>query len=222
MNDVLRTSELFDLSHTIAAPLLQRFEFPWQCLTELSVFLVALGRTLDPERFDHPAEDIWIAKSAKVAPTAFIGAPCIVDEEAEVRHCAYIRGSALIGKGAVVGNSTEVKNAILFDRVQIPHFNYCGDSILGYRAHMAAGVITSNVKADKTNVTIRFGSERIETGLRKLGAILGDEVELGCNTVCNPGTVVGRGTRVYPLTRIRGYVPANSILKGEGVLVAKK
>ena len=220
--EIFAAAELFDLSHTLAAPLLEKYEYPWQCLPGLSAFITELGGTLDPERFDHPSEGVWIAKSATVAPTAFIGAPCIVDEEAEIRHCAYIRGSALIGKGAVVGNSTEVKNAILFDGVQIPHFNYCGDSILGYRAHMAAGVITSNVKADKTNVTIRFGRERIETGLRKLGAILGDGVELGCNTVCNPGTVIGRGTRVYPLTRVRGYVPANSILKGEGILIAKK
>jgi NDP-sugar pyrophosphorylase family protein len=177
---------------------------------------------LDPAQFDMPQQNVWIAKSAKVAPTACINPPCIIDENAEIRHCAFIRGSAIVGKGAVVGNSTEVKNAILFDGVQIPHFNYCGDSILGYKAHMAAGVITSNVKSDKTNVSIRTDEGRIETGLRKLGALVGDFVEIGCNTVLNPGTVIGRNTTVYPLSRVRGFIPGGHIYKSETEIVLKK
>lgn len=210
---------LFDLSHTIAAPLLTRFSYPWEALGELSSFIETLGASLDPARFDHPAPGVWIARSASVAASALILPPCIIDEEAEIRHCAYLRGSVIVGRGAVVGNSCEVKNAILFDFVQAPHFNYCGDSILGYRAHMAAGVITSNVKGDKTPVVIRGGGEAIETGRKKVGAMLGDFAEIGCNSVLNPGTVIGRGTRVYPLSSVRGVIGAGLIYKNAGEVV---
>ena len=214
--------ELFDLSHSISAPLFGENTEPYRVLSGLADKIIELGKALDPVLFDMPQENVWIAKSAKVAPTACIMPPCIIDENAEIRHCAFIRGSAIVGKGAVVGNSTEVKNAILFDGVQIPHFNYCGDSILGYKAHMAAGVITSNVKSDKTNVSIRTDEGRIETGLRKLGALVGDYVEIGCNTVLNPGTVIGRNTTVYPLSRVRGFIPAGHIYKSETEIVLKQ
>ena len=220
--EIIRTEELFDLSRSIAAPFFAACEEPYRVLSGLADKIIELGKTLDPELFASPQENVWISKSAKVAPSACIMPPCIIDEGAEIRHCAFIRGSAIVGKGAVVGNSTEVKNAILFDGVQIPHFNYCGDSILGYKAHMAAGVITSNVKSDKTNVSIRTGEGRIETGLRKLGALVGDFVEIGCNTVLNPGTVVGSHTNIYPLSCVRGYVPANSIYKARNSVVPKK
>ncbi len=220
--ETICTQQLFDLSHTIAASLFCGDVAPYSVLSGLSDKIVELGQSLDPALFDMPQENVWIAKSAKVAPTACIMPPCIIDEDAEIRHCAFIRGSAIVGKGAVVGNSTEVKNAILFDGVQIPHFNYCGDSILGYKAHMAAGVITSNVKSDKTNVSIRTDGGRIETGLRKLGALVGDFVEIGCNTVLNPGTVIGRNTTVYPLSRVRGFIPAGHIYKSETEIVLKK
>ncbi len=218
----LTCTSLFDLSHTIAAPHLREFRYPWEALDTLKDFIRTLGATLDPERFEKRGEDVWIAKSATVAPTAHIGGPCIVDEEAEIRHCAFIRGSAIIGKHAVVGNSTEIKNAILFDCVQAPHFNYCGDSILGYKAHIAAGVITSNVKGDKSNVVIRYRNQRIETGRRKLGAMLGDYAEVGCNTVFNPGTIVGRNTNIYPLSRVRGVVEPDSIFKSDQQIVRKQ
>lgn len=214
--------ELFDLSHSISAPLFGENTELYRVLSGLADKIIELGKALDPALFDMPQENVWIAKSAKVAPTACIMPPCIIDENAEIRHCAFIRGSAIVGKGAVVGNSTEVKNAILFDGVQIPHFNYCGDSILGYKAHMAAGVITSNVKSDKTNVSIRTDGGRIETGLRKLGALVGDFVEIGCNTVLNPGTVIGRNTTVYPLSRVRGFIPAGHIYKSETEIVLKQ
>lgn len=220
--ETICTQQLFDLNHTIAAPLFGEEAAPYSVLSGLSDKIVEIGQSLNPALFDMPQENVWIAKSAKVAPTACIMPPCIIDENAEIRHCAFIRGSAIVGKGAVVGNSTEVKNAILFDGVQIPHFNYCGDSILGYKAHMAAGVITSNVKSDKTNVSIRTDEGRIETGLRKLGALVGDFVEIGCNTVLNPGTVIGRNTTVYPLSRVRGFIPAGHIYKSETEIVLKK
>lgn len=219
--DNLKCSALFDTAHSIAAPLIDRFEYPWEVLPNIASFIVSLGKTLDPEKFYSPSENVWIAKSASVAPTAYIGSPCIIDENAEIRHCAFIRGSAIIGKNSVVGNSTEVKNAILFDNVQIPHFNYCGDSILGYRSHMAAGVITSNVKSDKTNVVIRCGEEQIATGLKKMGTMLGDYVEVGCNTVFNPGSIVGKNTNIYPLSRVRGTIPSDSIFKSESCIVKK-
>ena len=199
-----QAASLWDLSRSRAGAWLERYEYPWEALADLGEYLVELGRTLDPARFEEISENIWVARTARVAPSAYIAAPCIVDEDATVGHCAYIRGKALIGRGAAAGNSTEIKNAILFEGVQLPHFNYCGDSILGCRAHMAAGAVTSNLKSDKTNVVIRFGETRVETGLRKLGALLGDGVEVGCNAVLNPGTVIGRGARIYPLSSVRG------------------
>ena len=213
--------DLYDLSHTLAAPLLERYQYPWEALPEIGGFLKALGPTLPEEDYDHPAEFVWIARTARVAPTASITGPCIIGPEAEVRHCAFIRGNALVGAGAVVGNSTELKNVILFDKVQVPHYNYVGDSILGYRAHMGAGSITSNVKSDKKLVVVKNGPERIETGLKKVGAMLGDNVEIGCGSVLNPGTVVGRNSHVYPLSSVRGVVPANSIYKKQGEVAEK-
>ena len=208
--------------HSIASPLLARFEYPWEALASLSEFIVELGKTLSPEEYELRGENVWVSKSATVAPSAFIGGPCIVCDGAEVRHCAFIRGSAIVGAGAVVGNSTELKNSILFDGVQVPHYNYVGDSILGYKAHMGAGSITSNVKSDKTLVTVDCEGERVETGRKKFGAMLGDFVEVGCNSVLNPGTVVGRNTNIYPLSPVRGYVPANSIYKSRGSIVLKR
>ncbi len=213
--------DLYDLTHTQAAPLLEEVEYPWQALAGISGFILSLGNTLSAEEYDHPSEDVWIAKSAKVAPTANITGPCIIGPETEVRHCAFIRGKALIGAGCVVGNSTELKNVILFDQAKVPHYNYVGDSILGFQAHMGAGSITSNVKSDKTLVVIRDGEERFPTGLKKVGAMLGDRAEIGCNTVLNPGTVIGRDSSVYPTSCVRGTVPANSIFKDQAHIVSK-
>lgn len=213
--------DLYDLTHTQAAPLLEEVEYPWQALAGISGFILSLGSTLSAEEYDHPSEDVWIARSAKVAPTASITGPCIIGPETEVRHCAFIRGKALIGAGCVVGNSTELKNVILFDQAKVPHYNYVGDSILGFQAHMGAGSITSNVKSDKTLVVIRDGGERFPTGLKKVGAMLGDRAEIGCNTVLNPGTVIGRDSSVYPTSCVRGTVPANSIFKDQGHIVSK-
>ena len=198
------------------------FVYPWEALSGIGEMICEMGNNLLLEEFDHPRENVWIAKSAKVAPTAWIDGPCIIDQNAEIRHCAFIRGSALIGKGAVVGNSAELKNCILFDGVQVPHYNYVGDSILGYRAHMGAGAITSNVKSDKSLVTIRNGRERAETGLKKCGAILGDYVEIGCNSVLNPGTVIGKQSQVYPLSSVRGVIPARHIYKSAQDIVQKR
>lgn len=217
MKENMRITALYGSPYrTIAADYLENFTYPWEALSGIRDFLFALGASLPTDRFDHPADGVWIAKSAKVFPSAYIGSPCIIDEEAEVRHCAFIRGSALVGKNCVVGNSTELKNVILFDNVQVPHFNYVGDSILGYRSHMGAGSITSNVKSDKTLVTVRCGDDRIATGRKKLGAMLGDRAEIGCGSVLNPGAVVGRGSSVYPLSAVRGTVPAGSIYKAQG------
>ena len=213
--------DLYDLIHTQAAPLLEEVEYPWQALAGISGFILSLGSTLSAEEYDHPSEDVWIARSAKVAPTASITGPCIVGPETEVRHCAFIRGKALIGAGCVVGNSTELKNVILFDQAKVPHYNYVGDSILGFQAHMGAGSITSNVKSDKTLVVIRDGEKRFPTGLKKVGAMLGDRAEIGCNTVLNPGTVIGRDSSVYPTSCVRGTVPANSIFKDQAHIVPK-
>ena len=213
--------DLYDLTHTQAAPLLEEVEYPWQALAGISGFILSLGSTLSAEEYDRPSEDVWIAKSAKVAPTANITGPCIIGPETEVRHCAFIRGKALIGAGCVVGNSTELKNVILFDQAKVPHYNYVGDSILGFQAHMGAGSITSNVKSDKTLVVIRDGEERFPTGLKKVGAMLGDRAEIGCNTVLNPGTVIGRDSSVYPTSCVRGTVPANSIFKDQAHIVSK-
>ena len=215
-------SDLYDLSHTLAAPLLKRFRYPWEALPEIGGFLRALGPTLPEADYDHPSDLVWIAKSAKVAPTASITGPCIIGPEAEIRHCAFIRGNALVGAGAVVGNSTELKNVILFDKVQVPHYNYVGDSILGFRAHMGAGSITSNVKSDKTLVVVKNGDERIETGLKKFGAMVGDCVEIGCGSILNPGTVIGRNSSVYPLSSVRGVIAANSIYKKQGEVAGKQ
>ena len=213
--------ELLDLSHTIAAPLFAGKTYPWEVLDGIKDFILQLGPTLDPAEFDHPAEGVWVAKDAKVYPTAWLGSPCIIDHEAEVRHCAFIRGSAIVGKGAVVGNSVELKNVVLFDKVQTPHYNYVGDSVLGYKSHMGAGSITSNVKSDKSLVVVKEPGEPHETGRKKFGAILGDNVEVGCNSVLNPGTVIGRRTNIYPTSCVRGVVPADSIYKDKDHIVIK-
>ena len=217
-----KTRELYIAKHSIAYAYVSSFEYPWEALSGIGEEIVRIGRALSTERFDLVGECIWIAKSASVASSASIVGPCIIDENAEVRHCAFIRGNAIVGKGSVVGNSTELKNCILFDSVQVPHYNYVGDSILGYKVHMGAGGITSNVKSDKTSVIIKNGKERIETGLKKCGAFLGDLVEVGCGTVLNPGSVVGRESNIYPLSSVRGVVPANSIYKKQGEVVEKQ
>lgn len=214
--------ELLDLDKTIAAKLFEGKTYPWEALDDIKSFILELGETLSADEYDHPEEGVWIAKDAKIFPSAYIGAPCIIDHGAEVRHCAFIRGSAIVGKNAVVGNSTELKNVVLFDNVQVPHYNYVGDSILGYKAHMGAGSITSNVKSDKTLVTVHIPDAPIETGRKKFGAILGENVEVGCNSVLNPGTVVGRCSNIYPVSCVRGVVPANSIYKAKDNIVAKK
>jgi len=213
---------LLDLSNTIAADIFTGYTYPWEVLGKIKAFILELGPSLPVDEYDKIGEDIWIAKSAKIAPTASISGPAIICKDAEIRHCAYIRGSAIVGEGAVVGNSTELKNVILFNKVQVPHYNYVGDSILGYKAHMGAGAITSNVKSDKTLVVVRAGNETIETGLKKFGAILGDFVEVGCNTILNPGTIVGRNSNIYPLSMVRGYVPEASIYKKAGEIVKKR
>mgnify|MGYP005847435973 FL=1 len=214
--------ELLDLDKTIAAKLFEGKTYPWEALDGIKSFILELGATLSADEYDHPEDGVWIAKDAKIFPSAYIGAPCIIDHGAEVRHCAFIRGNAIVGKNAVVGNSTELKNVVLFDNVQVPHYNYVGDSILGYKAHMGAGSITSNVKSDKTLVTVHIPDAPIETGRKKFGAILGDNVEVGCNSVLNPGTVVGRCSNIYPVSCVRGVVPANSIYKAKDNIVAKK
>lgn len=220
--DGLKVGQLYDLNETIAASLLENVTYPWEVLTQIGTFIKYLGVALPAERFDHPEEFVWIAKSAIVAPTASITGPCIIDEDAEIRHCAFIRGNAIVGKGSVVGNSTELKNVILFNKVQVPHYNYVGDSILGFASHMGAGAITSNVKSDKKLVTIAYGEERIETRLKKLGAMIGDFVEVGCGSVLNPGTVIGKNSNIYPLSSVRGYVPEGSIYKKQGEVVQKQ
>ncbi len=218
----LTVKELFNLNETIAKDLLNSVTYPWEALPKISAFIVELGETLDEEKYEKRDKDIWIAKNATIAPTAYIHGPAIIGENAEVRHCAFIRGNAIVGEGAVVGNSTELKNVILFNKVQVPHYNYVGDAILGYKSHMGAGSITSNVKSDKTLVTIRTEENIVETGLKKFGAILGDEVEVGCGSVLNPGTVVGSHTNIYPLSMVRGYVPAKSIYKKQGEIAEKQ
>lgn len=218
----VKTAELYDLSHSLAAPLLSRFEYPWEALKEIKEYVLSLGKTLSPDEYDSPEEGVWIAKTATVAPTATINGPCIIGKKTEVRPGAYIRGSVIVGEGCVVGNSCELKNAILFDCVQVPHFNYIGDSILGYRSHTGAGAITSNVKSDKSLVSVVTDDGRIPTGLKKFGAMLGDFVEVGCNSVLNPGTVIGRNSNIYPLSSVRGTVPPNSIFKGKNDIVTKK
>lgn len=211
-----------DLSKSIAAELFGTAQYPWELLPKIGSFIKKLGPTLPEDVFEYRGNDVWVARSAHVAPTAFLNGPCIIDEEAEVRHCAFIRGNAIVGKHAVVGNSTELKNVILFDRVQVPHYNYVGDSILGYKAHMGAGSITSNVKSDKTLVVVKTDTEALSTGLKKFGAMVGDEVEVGCNSVLNPGTVIGPKSNVYPLSSVRGYVSERHIYKKRGDIVEKR
>lgn len=218
----LNTRDLLDLSHTRAAKWLEKTEYPWQILDLIEGLILEIGAGLDPAEFDQPQKDVWIAKDAEVFESAYIHGPCIIDHLAQVRHCAFIRGAALIGEGCVVGNSTELKNVILFDKVQVPHYNYVGDSVLGYKAHMGAGSITSNIKSDKSPVIIKNGAELIPTLRKKLGAILGDEVEVGCGSVLNPGSVVGRKASIYPLSSVRGTVPENSIYKKAGEVAERK
>ena len=216
-----KTSELYDLSHSLAGSYLSGFEYPWQALAGIKSLILTLGPALGCD-YTEVSPSVWVHNTAVVAPTAYLGAPCIIGPGTEVRHCAFIRGSALVGANCVVGNSVELKNVILFDNVQTPHYNYVGDSILGYKSHMGAGSLTSNVKSDKTLVVVKNGTEQIETGLKKFGAMLGDFVEVGCNSVLNPGTVIGSHTNIYPTSCVRGVVPANSIWKTGGVVVGKK
>ena len=217
----MKTTELLDLRHTLAADFLTAFTYPWEALAGIQNLILELGATLG-EEYTEVSPQVWVHNTAKIAPTAYLGAPCIIGENTEVRHGAFIRGSALVGDGCVVGNSVELKNVILFDGVQVPHYNYVGDSILGYKAHMGAGSITSNVKSDKSLVSIKNGEEILPTGRKKVGAILGDYVEVGCNSVLNPGTVIGRGSQIYPLSCLRGVIPENSIVKTGGIIVKKE
>ncbi len=212
---------LYNLEETIAAPLFDGAVYPWELLPKIGAYIIELGGSLPADKYEKRGENIWIAKSAKVAPTAYMNGPCIIDEDAEIRHCAFIRGNAIVGKGAVVGNSTELKNVILFNKVPVPHYNYVGDSILGFKSHMGAGSITSNVKSDKTLVVVKSSYGNIETGLKKMGAMLGDNVEVGCNSVLNPGTVIGRNSNIYPTSMVRGYVEADSIYKRQGEIAEK-
>lgn len=221
MKDQITIAELYDLKETIAAELFEDGEYPWEVLPKIHDFIIELGKRLPGELYEEKGENIWIAKSAKVAPTACLNGPLIIDEDAEIRHCAFVRGNAIVGKGAVVGNSTELKNVVLFNKVQVPHYNYVGDSILGYKSHMGAGSITSNVKSDKMLVTVKGSEVCIETGLKKMGAMLGDHVEIGCNSVLNPGTVIGRESNVYPTSMVRGVVPPHSIYKSKTEIVEK-
>ena len=215
-----KTTDLFDITHSMAGSYLSGFEYPWQALSGIKDLILSLGAALG-EDYIETAPQIWVHKTAKIAPTAFLGAPCIIGAGTDVRHCAFIRGSALVGENCVVGNSVELKNVILFDNVQVPHYNYVGDSILGYKSHMGAGSLTSNVKSDQTLVVVKNGDEQIPTGLKKFGAMLGDYVEVGCNSVLNPGTVIGRNSNIYPTSCVRGVVPENSIWKTGGVIVRK-
>lgn len=217
-----KIKNLYNLEETITKDLLEKFEYPWEALPEISQFILEIGPMLDKDIYEQKGENIWIAKSANVYPSAYIKGPAIIGENAEVRHCAFIRGNAIVGNNAVVGNSTELKNVILFNNVQVPHYNYVGDSILGYKSHMGAGSITSNVKSDKKLVIVKNGEEKIETGLKKFGAMIGDCVEVGCGSVLNPGSVIGKNTNIYPLSSVRGVVPENSIYKNQNEIVVKK
>lgn len=219
---MFKITDLYDLDHTLASDYLKKFTYPWEALKGLKDYILELGSKLDPNEYDKRDDGVWVHKTAKVFPTAYLGSPCIIGPNTEVRHCSFIRGSALVGADCVVGNSVELKNVILFDHVQTPHYNYVGDSILGYYSHMGAGSITSNVKSDKLNVIVRNGTEKIETGIKKFGAMLGDHVEVGCNAVCNPGTVIGRNSNIYPTSCVRGVVPADSIWKANGEVIHKE
>lgn len=216
-----KVKNLYNLDETIAKELLEEVTYPWEALPKIADFIVKLGNSLDAEKYEKIGEDVWIAKTAKVAPTAYINGPAIIGENAEVRHCAFIRGKAIVGEGAVVGNSTELKNVILFNKVQVPHYNYVGDSILGFKAHLGAGAITSNVKSDKKLVIVKNGKEQIETGIKKFGAMLGDNVEVGCGSVLNPGSVIGSNSNIYPLSSVRGVIAKNSIYKNKNEIVEK-
>ena len=218
----MKITELYDLTHTLASDYLKQFTYPWEALAGLSDFIIELGNSLDPAEYEKRGENIWVHKTAKVFDSAYLHGPVIVGKDAEVRHCAFIRGKAIVGEGAVVGNSTELKNAVLFNKVQVPHYNYVGDAVLGYKSHMGAGSICSNVKSDKKLVVVKDGDEKIETGLKKFGAMLGDHVEVGCGSVLNPGTVIGRNSNIYPLSPVRGCVPADSIYKNAKEIVKKK
>lgn len=218
----IKIKDMYSLDETIAKDLLEKFDYPWEVLPHIKEYIVELGNSLPSDIYEKRGDDIWIAKSANVFDSAYIGGPCIIDEEAEIRHCAFIRGSAIVGKRAVVGNSTELKNVILFNKVQVPHYNYVGDSILGFTSHMGAGSITSNVKSDKTLVVIKNGEELIETGIKKVGAMLADGVEVGCNSVLNPGTVICKDTNIYPTSCVRGVIPPHSIYKEKGVIASKR
>ncbi len=224
MNELISIAKLFDLSQTIAAPIFDGLTYPWEALPDISDFIIRLGKTLPADQYEQvkDAENVWIARSATVAPSACLKGPLIICHGAEIRHCAFIRGSAIVGEKAVVGNSTELKNCIIFNCAQVPHYNYIGDSILGYKAHLGAGAITSNLKSDRSLVTVTTREERIETDLKKFGAIIGDYAEVGCNSVLNPGTIIGRNSTVYPLSMVRGYVPPDSIYKTAGELVIKQ
>lgn len=217
----ITVASMYTLDETIAKDIFEGVTYPWEVLPKIKDFILELGSTLSEEEYDKVGDNVWIAKSAKVFPSAYINGPAIIGKNAEVRHCAFIRGNAIVGEGAVVGNSTELKNVILFNKVQVPHYNYVGDSVLGHKAHMGAGSITSNVKSDKNLVVLKTPEGNIETGLKKFGAMLGDEVEVGCGTVLNPGSVVGSHTNIYPLSSVRGYVPAGSIYKRQGEVVEK-
>ena len=221
MNEQITISALYDLNKTIAADIFKDCTYPWEVLAKIGDFIKELGKTLSEDEYEQRAEDVWVAKSATVYPTAYINGPCIIGKEAEERHCAFIRGKTIVGEGAVFGNSTELKNVILFNKVQVPHYNYVGDSILGYKAHMGAGSITSNVKSDKKLITIKAPDMPIDTGIKKIGAFLGDGVEVGCGSVLNPGTIVGRNSNIYPLSSVRGFVPAGSIYKNKTEIVEK-
>ena len=216
-----KIKNLYNLEETIASKIFEGAEYPWEVLSKIEKFIIELGSTLSLDEYDKVGENVWIAKSAKVAPTAYINGPAIIGKNAEVRHCAFIRGKAIVGEGAVVGNSTELKNVILFNKVQVPHYNYVGDSILGYKSHMGAGSITSNVKSDKKLVVVKNDNEKIETGLKKFGAMIGDDVEVGCGSILNPGTVIGKNSNIYPLSSVRKVVPANSIYKNQNEIVEK-
>ena len=218
----IKIENLFNLEETIAKDIFKGCEFPWEVLPKIKEYIIKLGNSLDKDKFEEVKPNVWVAKSAEIAETAYINAPCIIDEDATIRHCAFIRGNAIVGKGAVVGNSTELKNVILFNKVQVPHYNYVGDSILGYKAHMGAGSITSNVKSDKKLVVVKNGDSKIETGLKKFGAMIGDEVEVGCGSILNPGTVIGKNSNIYPLSSVRGVIPEKSIYKNKNEIVKKK
>lgn len=222
MYDNLKNKNLFNMDETIAKDIFEDIDFPWEVLPLIGEFIIKLGNTLSTDEYEKRGDNIWIAKTAVIAPSASIAGPCIIGKQTEVRHCAFIRGNAMIGENCVVGNSTELKNVILFNNVQVPHYNYVGDSILGYKSHMGAGSITSNVKSDKTKVTIRYQGDILETGLKKMGAILGNYVEVGCGSILNPGTVIGSNTNIYPLSMVRGYVPKGSIYKKQGEVVGKQ